>query len=198
MKPNLLRFQAHIEQAHNYWRQYLNVGDIAIDATCGNGHDTLMLCQLALSDISGHVYAYDIQENAVINTQERLQKALSAAQLARVSLIHECHSNFSAVTSKQNNPVRLVVYNLGYLPGADKSQTTKTASTLQSVQSACNIITSGGLITITCYPGHDEGAIEEEVLLTFASELPKDQWSCCHHRWINRLRAPSLLLLQKR
>ncbi|MGZ3732851.1 MAG: tRNA (mnm(5)s(2)U34)-methyltransferase [Parachlamydiaceae bacterium] len=190
------RFQAHLELAHRYWEQHLQISDIVIDATCGNGHDTLKLCQLTLSDSKGHVFAFDVQEKAIETTKQRLQSALTPDQFSRVTLIQGCHSDFSQI-HLPSSP-RLIVYNLGYLPGADKAQTTHTSSTLQSVQTACQIIASGGLIVITCYPGHDEGAEEEKLLLAFASQLPRNKWHCCHHRWVNRERAPSLLVLQQR
>jgi hypothetical protein len=192
---NQSRFQVHLELAHRYWEQHLQVGDTAIDATCGNGHDTLKLCQLTLSNTEGHVFGFDVQEKAIEMTKQRLQSALTPGQFSRVTLIQGCHSDFSQI-HLPSFP-RLIVYNLGYLPGADKTQTTHTSSTIQSVQTACQIIAHGGLIVITCYPGHEEGAKEEEALFTFAAQLPRDKWNCCHHRWINRERAPSLLVLQK-
>lgn len=197
MKMPSLSFQPHIQLAHSYWQQSLRPGDSAIDATCGNGHDTVLLCQLALSENSGHVYAYDVQEGALAHTQKRLEEELTAAQLRRVHLIKGCHSDFTAIPPDNVNPIRLIVYNLGYLPGGDKTHTTVVETTVQSIQNACELLAPNGLISITCYPGHPAGATEECALVELASALPRSCWSCCHHRWINRQRAPSLLLLQK-
>lgn len=188
-------FQPHIRLAHRYWQECIQLGDSVIDATCGNGHDTLLLCQLALNEEHGHVYAYDIQEQALTTTRERLQEKLTEAQLKRVRLIKGCHSCFSEIPPTP--PIKLIVYNLGYLPGGDKTQTTFTLTTLQSVQKACDLIAQGGTISITCYPGHPAGALEEEALLRWVEGLPRKNWNCCHHRWINRQQAPSLLILQK-
>lgn len=190
-------FQPHIQLAHTYWQDYLQSGDSAIDATCGNGYDTLLLSQLALRGENGHVYAFDIQEQALAITQKRLEAHLTATQLRRVQLIKGCHSNFMGIPQENTNPIRLIVYNLGYLPGGDKTYTTVEKTTLLSMQKACELLAPEGLISITCYPGHPAGAAEESALIELASTLPRQHWSCCHHRWINRQRAPSLLLLQK-
>lgn len=190
-------FQPHIQLAHHYWLECLRPGDSAIDATCGNGHDTLVLCKLLLSSNAGHVYALDIQKQALATTLSRLQGHFTENQLQNVHLIKECHSHLDRISLKNSASIRLIVYNLGYLPGGDKSQTTLVHTTLQSLQSACERVMSGGLISITCYPGHPEGLIEEHAITVWAASLSRQKWNCCHHRWINRDKAPSLLLLQK-
>lgn len=190
-------FHPHIELAHRYWQECIRLGDSAIDATCGNGHDTLELCRLILKAETSQVYAYDIQEQALATTRKQLEENLSSLQLERVQLIKGCHSDFSKISHETSSPIRLVVYNLGYLPGGDKSQTTLVDTTLLSIQNACKLVSPGGLISITCYPGHTAGAVEEEAVCRFAEKLPRVNWSCCHHRWINRQRSPSLFLLQK-
>ncbi len=188
-----------------YWEQLLQPGDCAIDATCGNGHDTLKLCELALSPEGGRIYAFDIQEHALKATQNLLQSKLAAELLTQVTYINKCHSDFKGAMESaiygpgqfQLEPVKLVVYNLGYLPGSDKALTTAVNTTLQSIHAAAELIVPGGLISITCYPGHPEGALEETAILEMTASLSRFEWSCCYHRWINKKNAPSLLLLQK-
>ncbi len=51
-------------------RQQVQEGDFCIDATMGNGNDTLLLSQLCGE--SGKVLAFDIQEQALTATQKRL------------------------------------------------------------------------------------------------------------------------------
>ena len=188
-------FKSHLDLAHQYWEKLVLPGDIVIDATCGNGHDTLRLAQLALKANTGQVYAYDIQSKAIEATQEYITKHLEAQQLPLLHFEQKCHSKFSP--DIQPETVRLIVYNLGYLPKGDKTLTTQTETTLQSLKEAMRLIMPGGAISITCYPGHLEGAIEEEAILIFAASLNVEEWSCCHHRLINRSKAPSLLLIQK-
>ncbi|MCB1112242.1 MAG: class I SAM-dependent methyltransferase [Chlamydiales bacterium] len=192
MRSDFLLFQSHIDLAHTYWEKALCENDIAIDATCGNGYDTLFLAKLLKE---GTLYGLDIQLTAIEATRSHLQEQLGSEVFHRVKLIHGCHSVFSKEID--NESVQLIVYNLGYLPGGDKSKTTKQDSTLISLNQAMTLLKPGGLISITCYPGHPEGKREEEGILNFASSLNPRCWSCCHHRWCNRKASPSLLLIQR-
>ncbi len=113
----------------------------------------------------------------------------------RVFFQRRCHSTFPEDVLP--GTIKLVVYNLGYLPGGDKTKTTHVATTLQSLHQAQALLQKGGVISITCYPGHKEGAHEQNVILNHAARLPPKEWSCCHHMWLNRQQSPSLLLIQK-
>jgi Putative rRNA methylase len=188
-------FQSHLDLAHNYWQSCVTPGDIVIDATCGNGRDTLFLCKLALSSGDGHAYAMDIQSMAIEKTRKLLSENLEANLLNRIILTQGCHSQFP--TEICESSVKLIVYNLGYLPGGEKSLTTFSPTTLKSLESAQTLLKKGGIISLTCYPGHPAGKIEEEHLLAYVSGLEPKAWSSCHHRWINRREAPSLIILQK-
>lgn len=189
-------FQSHLDLAHRYWSQLIQTGDTVIDATCGNGHDTLRLCQLTLSPDQGSVYSIDIQEEAINKAIQNIRTQLELSLYQRVIFKHQCHSSLPIEIPSES--VKLIVYNLGYLPGGDKEKTTKLTTTLQSIQSAIPLIKTGGALSITCYPGHAEGAREEREILAYASTLPPQEWNCCHHTWSNRREAPSLLLIQKK
>ncbi|HNA62889.1 MAG TPA: class I SAM-dependent methyltransferase, partial [Rhabdochlamydiaceae bacterium] len=80
-------------------------------------------------------------------------------------------------------PVKLVVYNLGYLPGGNKEITTMTQSTLLSLGVASELITQGGALSITCYPGHLEGAREEKAIAEWVYQLNSLKWDVTHHQW---------------
>lgn len=190
-------FNSHIDLAHHYWKRMVIPGDIVIDATCGNGHDTFVLASLALGQTAeyGKLYAMDIQEKAILATKDRLAAQLTQKQAERVEYIQGCHSNFPKDINKES--VKLIVYNLGYLPGGNKGITTQTSTTLESLRSALDLTAKGGAISVTCYPGHQEGLKEQESILAWAAELNKMEWSVCHHTWLNRQAAPSLLFLQK-
>lgn len=189
-------FQSHLDLAYAYWSQIILVGDCVIDATCGNGHDTLKLSRLALSPEEGKVYSIDIQEEAINKTNLNISSQLESNLHHRVIFKRQCHSSFPIEIPKES--VKLVVYNLGYLPGGDKQKTTELMTTLQSIQAALPLLKNGGALSITCYPGHAEGAHEQKELLAYASTLPPQNWSCCHHSWSNRRESPSLLLIQKK
>lgn len=195
MRKQYSLFQSHLDLAHHYWKHLIHPGDIVIDATCGNGHDTLELCRLTLNSTAGQVYALDIQQDALKTTQKRLTEHLLPDQLARVQIRLGCHSQFPPDIAPQS--VRLIVYNLGYLPGGQKKTTTMTETTLQSLKQAQDLILPGGAISVTCYPGHPQGQEEELAIIEYLSSFRPQEWSCCHHRWLNRQQAPSLLLIQK-
>jgi hypothetical protein len=197
MKTKFALFQSHLDLAHSYWERLIKKGDIIIDATCGNGQDTLRLAQLCLVEEMGSLYAIDILAKAIEHTHRHLEQALEAPLLSRVHFVHACHSTFPETISP--NSVQLIIYNLGYLPGGgDKSLTTKVETTLQSLRNALNLIQPGGAISLTLYPGHPEGEREEENILAFVQGLDPLQWNCCNHQWLNRRKSPRLLMLQKR
>lgn len=189
-------FQSHLDLAHSYWSRVLQPGDRAIDATCGNGWDTLALAKLLLNSDGGEIYAFDVQAAAVESTKQLLKQELAEDVQNRIQVIHESHANFPSWMLPHS--IKLIIYNLGYLPGSSKIVTTQTETTLASLQRALTLLQTGGAISMTCYPGHPEGANEELHLLKFAETLDPREWSCCHHRWINRRQSPSLLWIQKK
>jgi hypothetical protein len=195
MRPKFSLFQSHLDLAHDLWARCIFPGDTVVDATLGNGYDSLFLSKLALKDDSGKFYAFDIQKKAHIASQERLKAELSPSKYSRISFHEICHSRIGEVVPA--NSAKLIVYNLGYLPGEDKSLTTQSESTLLSLTSSLSLISPGGLISITCYPGHEAGLIEEERLVAFCAELDPKVWNVSSHRFLNRRLHPHLLLLQK-
>lgn len=176
----------HLSFAHACWSELVQPDDLVIDATCGNGHDTLFLAKIART-----VYSIDIQSAAI----ESAKQLLDASSIAKVKFILGSHEVFPAEITPES--VTLIVYNLGYLPGGDKTKTTMTGSTLTSIQNAQKLLKKGGVMSITCYPGHVEGKREEDAILAYCSQLNPREWTCCHHRWINRNQAPSLFILLK-
>lgn len=189
-------FHSHIDLAHKHWRSLIMPGDLVVDATCGNGHDTLVLAELALAHRAGKLYALDVQPIAIETCKQMLSNRLPRELYEKIRFVQGCHSVFPEEIRPQT--VRLVAYNLGYLPGGDKNKTTKSETTLKSIQESQTLLQNGGVVSITCYPGHPEGEEEEQKILDFASSLDPKQWSCCHHRWMNRKNSPTLLLIQKR
>ncbi len=184
-----------IKLAHQYWKGVLQKGDWAIDATCGNGHDTLVLIGLLKTRSSWGVLGLDIQEAALKNTQQLLREHLSSEELSCVHFFQQSHETFPSLA--QLHPIRLIVYNLGYLPRGDKRKTTLTSTTLNSVENALQLLMPGGMLSIMCYPGHEEGAKEQSALIERLTILPSPLWQVHHHTLLNRPTAPSLLLVKK-
>ena len=188
-------FDGPIQLAHDYWKRLVSLGDTVIDATCGNGHDSSLLAQLALGEEQGCLFCLDVQEKALEATRQRLTASLSTAQKKRVQYVQQSHETFPEVPPQS---VSLIVYNLGYLPGSDKQVKTQPETTLKSLAQAAPLIRSGGAISLVAYPGHAEGAIEQTVLLKELSQWSRSGWSICQHSWTNRgMAAPSLFLIQK-
>lgn len=182
------KFAPHIDLAHIYWKNFLKKTDNAIDATCGNGHDLLFLTEII---DEGTLFAFDIQKEAIENSK----KLLAQNSVTNVCFYHNSHNNFSMIKC----PIHLIVYNLGYLPGGNKTITTEVNETLKSVKEGlAKVAPHCGAISITAYPGHTEGKKEEDALLLFLATLPPDAWEVRYHKWINSHNAPSLFWIQKR
>lgn len=150
---------------HAILRGEIREGDLAIDATAGNGHDTAFLAREVGS--SGHVIAFDIQAAAIEATRKRLE---SEGHLERVSLHQTSHNELSRFAKPAS--VKAVVFNLGYLPGADRSIATKAPETIEALGAASALLQPGGILAAICYPGHTEGAEESEAVEMFFHSLP--------------------------
>nr|XP_043608523.1 putative rRNA methylase YtqB [Erigeron canadensis] len=184
--------------AHSIWKHVVQKGDIVVDATCGNGYDTLaMVYMVADKSCTGRVYSMDIQETALQNTTSLLDKLLDPDEKEIVDLSIKCHSKMEEVVPR-GIMVRLVAFNLGYLPGGDKTIITNSKTTLLGMEAASRIIASGGLISLLVYVGHPGGMEEYKMVEEFASRLPVNEWICCKLQMLNRPLAPIVVLLCKR
>jgi hypothetical protein len=181
----------HLSLAHETWQKFLRPGDGAIDATCGNGHDTLFLAKLLLDHPESFLAAIDLQQQAIDQTNKLLKNNLT--DLSRLLLERRCHADLASLNLPKKP--RLIVYNLGYLPGGNKNITTQTEKTLISLTEALSLIEKDGALSITCYPGHEEGAREEKAIESWASRLNPLRWRASFQRVINRPSAPSFLWL---
>lgn len=195
MKNKFSLFCSHIDLAHKMWKELVKPGDKVIDATCGNGQDTKVLAKLALTEDSGEIFAIDIQHSAIESSKKALSQEFSQELMARIFFFERCHATFPEHILPQS--IKLIVYNLGYLPGGNKTLTTESDTSLKSIINAQNLLQEGGLISVTCYPGHESGKYEEAKILEYITSLDPKIWSCSHNRWINRKNSPSLALIQK-
>ena len=184
----VLRNARHL--AAGYMKAILRHGDVAVDATMGNGKDTQFLCELGGEE--GHVYAFDVQKEAVERTAARLKET---GYENRATLLLTGHETMKEHV--QSAP-RVVMFNLGWLPGAEHIVTTKTETTLTAVQAAIELIVPGGFVSICVYPGHEEGTKELRALLDWAGKLSVREYNVLHHAFINaREGTPELILIQK-
>ena len=182
MRTQFPLFQGHLDLAHSAWNQIIEPGDTVIDATCGNGHDLLALMEMGAS----HAFAFDIQKEAIENSKQRCHE-----HLQKITWINECHTHLP------EQEVKLIVYNLGYLPGADKSITTQEETSLASIRRGVSLVAPGGGVSITLYPGHPAGRLECARILSWVATLCPRRFSVVHHRWANRRSAPEWLLITR-
>lgn len=183
-----------VEEVHKAAAAVLREGDIVIDATVGNGHDTLFLAQQVKS--TGLVYGFDIQAQAIANTRQRL----AGVQEISLQLFQQGHETLQqSIPHTHHGQIKAILFNLGYLPGTDKKTITQAQSTTLALQQAAEIVAPGGLISVLCYTGHPGGMQEFVAIRECLLRLPDRQW---HKQVINQNAVsagePVLFLLQKR
>ncbi len=166
--------------------KYINADTIAVDATCGNGNDTLALLEAGCK----RIYAFDIQSDAIKNTSNLLNKH-SSSWKETVTLINECHSSIPYHISKAN----VVIFNLGYLPCGDKSITTLKTSTAEALESCLNILEIGGICCLIMYDGHENGKEEKLELLKLTQKLNSSKFHVGYIQMLNQKKNPPEILL---
>ncbi len=168
---------------------FIKPGDYAVDATCGNGKDTLVLARLVGNN--GHVWGFDVQIEALERTGERLK----AEGLEQRVTLHNCgHELLATYIGK---PVAMVIFNLGWLPGGDRSIITSSSTTIPALKAGLQLLKSNGLLIITCYPGHSGGDQETDNVLSWAEQLPPQQYHVWRMGQINvSSNAPFCLIIQ--
>lgn len=173
----------------------LKPGDIAIDCTTGNGNDTVFLSELVGEN--GKVYGFDIQEQAIAQTSERLARA----QLSkRVSLIQKGHEHVRSVIPKDEHArIKAAIFNLGYLPGGDKSIVTQPTSTVAAISALLDMMPKGGTIVLVIYHGHKEGQEEMESVLSFTKKVDQQFAHVLKYEFINQVNNPPFVIaIEKR
>jgi SAM-dependent methyltransferase len=176
-----------IDFTHKLLSEHLKKGDVVVDATCGNGNDTLFLVQTVGPE--GKVYAFDIQEEAIRNTQNLCK------EFHNITYFLESHEK---ITELITEPIKGAIFNLGYLPKGDKGITTKALSTLKAIDSLKEQVIYGDLmIAVVIYPGHDEGQIESHAIEQFVRLLDKHEYLVIKYENINRSKSPYLIAICK-
>lgn len=197
-------FLSVLGMAHKLVKERATSGDIVIDATCGNGVDTQFLSELV--GPRGTVYAFDIQAEALERTRQRLlgsreaaAEAETAKSAARLHLVHASHAEMDKhVAADAHGKVAAVMFNLGYLPGADQSIITTTDGTIAALEAATRLLRKGGILTVVLYPGHPGGDEEANAVTRFVSELPQTIAQAVLYRMAQKAEAPYLLAMEKR
>ncbi|CAM2933174.1 class I SAM-dependent methyltransferase [Hathewaya histolytica] len=170
--------------AQDIIKNYCTNFNVAVDCTLGNGYDTDFLCKTFKT-----VYSFDIQKSAIDNYKNK--------NISNVILIEDSHSKIKEYLG--HIKADCFMYNLGFLPGGDKTITTKAEFSLESIKQALGNLNSKGIISICLYIGHKAGKQEEEILLPFLQSLDKSKYAITLHTFLNRSEsAPLLIVIEKK
>lgn len=162
------------ERGHGILKSYLQEGDVAVDCTAGHGMDTLFLAESTGS--AGKVHAFEIQDKAI----EELREKMSPYRQVKI------HPTSNVFLDEYVQSAKVIMYNLGFLPGGNPELTTRSGETIQSLGSACRIIMPRGVISVVAYPGHPEGAKEAAAVEEFLEKLPSSTYEVLTIRQTNR------------
>ena len=145
----------------------------AVDATCGNGFDTVFLAALGFENI----LAFDVQLQALMATKTHLAKMADTINPESVTLIHDGHEH---IVCHITQAIDCAIFNLGYLPKDGSTISTCAETTLIALDATLAVLSQHGLITLLCYPGHGAGANETKAVRQWLSNLD-ERWQIETH-----------------
>ncbi len=169
---------------HHFMEEHVKPGDVCVDATAGNGNDTEKLCSLVGEN--GKVYAFDIQKEALVNTEKRLnEKGL----LKRALLILDGHEKMAKYVKVE---VSCIVFNFGYLPGGDHSLATKAKTSILAIEEGLKLLQKKGLMSLCIYSGGDSGFEERDAILDYLNHLDTKKYLVIVSQYYNRPNHPPI------
>ena len=174
----------------DFIRPHVKEGGVVVDFTMGNGHDTLWLSQQVGEN--GKVFAFDIQQAAVDSTAAFLEKEGAPKNYTLICASHHRVKEFV------NEPICAGMFNLGWLPGADKAITTLRETTLPAIEAAIDLLDHDGGILIAVYPGHAEGKAEGELIYDMLSKISRYKLCCSRFQIVNSPTSPYFYLIEKK
>lgn len=160
-------------------------GDLCIDATAGRGNDTLHLCRL-VGD-TGHVTAFDIQQDAVESTSALLEKY---GMSERADVLLRSHSEMGELFEKES--VSLIAFNFGWLPKGDHSINTRKETSIAAIEQGLELLKPGGIMTLIIYYGRDTGFEERDALLAYLPTLDSRKYTVIEMPFVNRPNCPPI------
>ncbi|WP_347862523.1 class I SAM-dependent methyltransferase [Salimicrobium sp. PL1-032A] len=180
--------------SHELMKKFVSTGDIAIDATCGNGHDTLFLARLVGE--TGHVYGFDIQKEAIDATGKRIDREEMGD---RTTLHEDSHANaLNYIPAEDHKRIKGAIFNLGFLPGSDKTVITTPDQTITAIDQMLAVMPTGSIIVLVVYHGHSGGEEEKNRVIEYASYLDQKLVHVLRYQFINQKNnAPFILALEK-
>ena len=189
-----MKVQKILGFAHSLLKTAISQGDTVVDATVGNGHDTEMLAELVGE--TGHVFGFDIQTDAISNTQKRLaDKQLKD----RVTLFNKGHETIKdAIPNTHHSLITAAIFNLGYLPGGNKSIVTRGNTTISAIDQLLEIMPQEGIIVLVVYHGHLEGALERNDVLDYVMKLEQEKVHVLKYEFINQKNNPPFIIAMEK
>ncbi|WP_326938033.1 class I SAM-dependent methyltransferase [Aerococcus kribbianus] len=178
--------------SHRLLAEIVKSGDTVLDATLGKGNDSIFLAELV--GPNGHVYAFDIQEEAITISKQRLQERNLAKQTRLIQANHQEIDHYLPAKCQ----LSAAIFNLGYLPGGNKTITTQFQSTLRAIDQCLERLVAGGRLIIACYIGHPGGLEEYQSVYHQLENLPQECYSVGHFQFINQKNNPPRLLIVER
>ena len=180
---------------HDYLSAHLKPGDHALDATAGNGYDSAVMATLVGTE--GHVIAIDIQASAIDATRARLE---AAGCVAQTELLVADHAQaLCALCTNYAQTMSAATFNLGYLPGSDKSIQTEPESTLAALRVASELLKTNGLLLVTAYRGHDGGQAEANQVANWMQAVQERGWTVeSHEPIVTSNRVPPILWVARK
>ena len=194
-KPQISPIHRMAQLAHELLGCRIAAGDYVMDATMGNGYDTLFLWKKV--EPGGKVFAFDIQPSAISSTKILLKSNGWHETSPGIELILDSHSQFAQYVDK---PLKAVMFNLGYLPGSYRHISTSWPEVNNVMEQLTNShLAIGGFISIISYSGHDEGRVEQQQLLEYVRKLPSKSWSVLEMIRSNTDKStPKLILIERK
>ena len=179
-----------LEVEKNFLIPHIKKGGVAVDFTMGNGHDTLWLSNAVGEE--GKVYAFDIQPQALESSKALLERENAPKNY---TLILDSHSNVKDYVKEK---ISIGMFNLGFLPGGDKSITTKRDTTMIAIEAAVDLLDADGARLMAVYPGHEEGTIEGNLIDDYLATLDRKQLCACKFKIVNSPTSPFFFLVERR
>ena len=171
--------------------QHLREGDVAVDFTMGNGNDTLFLSETVGE--TGRVYAFDVQEEALVSTKEHLESRGAPENYTLICASHHLVKDYV------KEPIKAGMFNLGYLPrSGKKSVTTMRETTMPAVEAAIDLLADDGILLIAVYPGHEEGNLEGEMLASYFATLDRRKICVSRFNIMNSPTSPYFFIAEKK
>lgn len=171
--------------AHRFISEHVKPGDFCIDATAGRGHDTAFLCSL-VGD-TGKVLAFDIQQEAIDSTNQRLSEN-GFSHIAQTLL--ESHANMARYAQKES--VDCIVFNFGYLPAATTIFLPGLKPVFRGLRLALELLKPRGIMSLCIYYGGDSGFEEKDALMEYLKTIDSKRFTVLVSEFYNRPNCPPI------